>query len=111
MHGHIKTRLFSLAGRRIVLHKPYNGCTEGMIVEQIGPARFGCHLQFPDGHVYMSGVAGRPVTVDFHRAEFKLPPLPQSERRPLWLDDDSEGFTYADIPNFSTWRACYGKAK
>lgn len=105
MSGHTKTRLFSLVGRRIVLHKPYNGCYEGMIAEQIGPARFGCHLQFPDGHVYMSGVVGRPATVDFHRAEFILPPLPRSERQPLWLDDDSEGFAYADIPNFENWRA------
>ncbi len=105
MSGHTKTRLFSLVGRRIVLHKPYFGYTEGMIAEQIGPARFGCHLQNPAGEVYMSGVAGRPITVDFHRAEFALPPLPQSERQPLWLDDDSEGFAYADIPNFENWRA------
>jgi len=106
MSGHVKTRLFSLVGRRIVLHTPYYDCTEGMIAEQIGPARFGCYLQFPDGHVY--AVAGRPVTVDFHRAEFKLSPLPRSERQPLRLADDSDDFAYADIPNFNTWRACYG---
>lgn len=106
MSKHTKTRLFSLVGRRIVLHKPYNGCTEGMIAEQIDPAHFGCYLQFPDGHAYTSGVAGRPVIVDFHRAEFKLPPLPRSKRQPLRLDDDSEGFAYADVPNFRTWRAC-----
>jgi len=104
MNEHPKSRLFSLVGRRIVLHKPYNGCTEGMIAEQIGPARFGCHLQFPDGRVYMSGVVGRPVTVDFHRGEFKLPPLPRSEREPEWLSDYSDGFAYADVPNFNSWR-------
>lgn len=108
MSKHVKTRLFSLVGRRIVLHRPYNGCTEGVIAEQIGPARYECYLQFPDRHIYLSGVAGRPVTVDFHRAEFTLPPLPRSERPSLWLDDDSEGFAYADKPNFSTWRACNG---
>jgi hypothetical protein len=47
---HIKTRLFSLVGRRIVLHKPYFGYTEGMIAEQIGPMRFGCYLQDPAGN-------------------------------------------------------------
>lgn len=99
-YEHCKTRLFSLIGRRIVLHKPHAGCTEGMIAEQIGPARFGCYLQKPDGHMYMSGVEGRPVTVDLHRGEFKLPPLPRSERKPKWLPDDSEGFAYADEPNF-----------
>jgi hypothetical protein len=44
-YKHPKSRLFSLIGHRIVLHKPYFGYTEGRIVEQIGPARFGCHLQ------------------------------------------------------------------
>jgi len=104
MSEHLKSRLFSLVGRRIVLHKPYNGCTEGMIAEQIGPARFGCYLQFPNGHIYMSGMVGRPVTVDFHRSEFKLPPLPRRERLLEWLSDDFDGFAYADIPNFNNWR-------
>jgi len=104
VNAHCKTRLFSLIRRRIVLHKPYNGCTEGVIVEQIGPARFGCNLQFPDGRVYMSGVPGQPVTVDFHRAEFKLPPLHRNGRAPLWLSNDYDGFVYADVPNFNDWR-------
>jgi len=71
-----------------------------MIAEQIGPSRFGCYLQHPDGHIYMSGEQGRPVTVDFRRSEFTLPPLPQSERQPTWLPDDSDGFVYDDEPNF-----------
>ena len=91
--SHTKTRIFTLIGRRIVLHEPYHGTTEGVIVEKIGPARFGCHLQKSDGNL-------RPITVDFHRAEFKLPPLPRSERQPPRLSDDSDGFAYADEPNF-----------
>jgi len=99
-YEHCKTQIFTLIGRAIVLHKPYAGCTDGVIEEQIGPARFGCFLQKPNGHLYMSGVVGRPVTVDFHRGEFKLPPLPRDERKPAWLPDDYDGFAYADEPNF-----------
>jgi len=95
---HVKSRLFSLVGRRIVLHKSYFGYTEGMIASQIGPACFGCCLQNPAGEVYTSG--NRPITVDFHRSEFKLPPLPSWNRQPIWLEDDSEGFAYADTPSF-----------
>lgn len=51
-YEHPKSQLFSLIGRRIVLHKPHNGYTEGVIAEQIGPARFGCHLQNAQGDVY-----------------------------------------------------------
>jgi len=98
--SHCKTQIFSLIGRRIVLRAPYAECTEGMIAEQIGPGRFGCYLQHPDGRVYMSGVKGRPVTVDLRRSEFILPPLPRSERRPTWLPDDFDGFVYADEPDF-----------
>lgn len=109
MRGHVKTRLFSLVGRRIVLHKPYYGCIEGTIVEHIGPARFGCHLKNPAGEVYAQSMgSNRPITVDFHRAEFALPPLPRDRRQPLWLDDDSEGLAYADVPNFNTWWTCNG---
>lgn len=97
---HCKTQIFSLIGRRIVLHKPHAGCIEGVIVERIGPARFGCHLQKSDGHLYMSGVTGRLVTVDLHRGEFKLPPLQRDERKPLWLPGDYDGFVYADEPDF-----------
>lgn len=100
MHKHCVTQIFTLIGRRIVLHEPYYGYTEGMIAEKIGPARFGCFLQKSTGEVYMSGVAGRPVTVDFHRGEFVLPPLPRSKRQPVYLPDDSDGFAYADEPNF-----------
>lgn len=103
MHGHCKTRLFSLIGRRIRLHKPYHayaaldepmvGFQDGAIVEQLGPARFGLHL---DGYTRN----GESITVDFHRGEFKLPPLPREERRPEWLPDDYDGFVYADELNF-----------
>ena len=82
------------------MHKPHAGCIEGMIVEKIGPARFGCYLQQPNGHVYMSGVVGRPVTVDLHRGEFVLPPLPRDERKAVRLPDDFDGFAYADEPDF-----------
>jgi len=98
---HCKTQTFSLIGRRISLLKPYSGCTDGMIVEKIGPARFGCYLQQPDSHfLRMSGEAGRPTTVDFHRAEFALLPRLRAERMPVYLPADSDGFAYADEPNF-----------
>ncbi len=93
MRGHCKTRLFSLIGRRIVLHTPHAGCTEGIIVEKIGSARFGCHLRESGSRLY------RLVTVDLHRREFKLPPLPREERKAIWLSD-YDGFVYADEPNF-----------
>lgn len=103
MQGHAKTRIFSLIGRRIRLHVPYYtyvafgkkmiGFQDDIIMEQLGPARFGLHL---DGYVHN----GEPIAVDFHRAEFKLPPLPRSERRSEWLPDDYDGFAYADEPNF-----------
>lgn len=99
-YEHCKTQTFTLIGRRIVLNKPYAGFTEGRIVEKIGPARFGCRLQRPDGTMYTSGEAGRPVTVDFHRGEFALPPRPHAARRAVWLTDDSDGFAYADEPDF-----------
>lgn len=98
-YDHCKTQLFTLIGRRIVLHRPHAGCTEGVIVEKIGPARFGCHLQHPNGHPYKPAATGCGV-VDFHRSEFKLPPLPRDERPPVFLEDDSDGFAYADEPNF-----------
>ena len=97
--SHSKSQLFTLIGRRIVLHKEYCDCTEGMIVEKIGPARYGCHLQRADGTLYILGT-GRPATVDFRRDEFKLPPLPRQERKPPRLSDESEGFAYADVPDF-----------
>ena len=97
---HCKTQTFSLIGRRIILNKPYCGCTEGMIAEKIGPARFGCFLQRPDGTLYMSGVVGRPTTVDFHRGEFVLPPRPRAVRKAVRLPNDSDGFAYADEPDF-----------
>ncbi len=97
---HVKTQIFSLIGRHIVLHKPYNGYTEGMITEKIGPARYGCFLQKPTGEVYMSGEVGRPVTADFHRGEVVLPPLPKNRRKAVRLPDDSDGFAYANEPNF-----------
>jgi hypothetical protein len=106
-YDHSKSHLFSLVGRRVRLHKPYyayaaldeslQGFQDGTIVEQIGPARFGLHL---DGYTRND----EPITVDFHRAEFKLPPLPRSEREPVWLDDDFDGFVYADVPTFNSWR-------
>ena len=77
--SHCKTQIFSLIGRRIVLRSPHAECSEGVIAEQIGPGRFGCHLQHPDGRVYTSE-QGHPVTVDLRRSEFVLPPLPRSER-------------------------------
>jgi hypothetical protein len=115
--SHVKTQLFSLVGRRIVLHVPYYGYTEGIIAEHIGGARFGCYLSNPAGEVYghtthKSKGSNRPITVDFHRGEFILPPLPRYKRDLTRLPDDSEGFAYADIPNFRTWRACFdAKAK
>jgi hypothetical protein len=55
----------NLIGRRITLHTPYQDHTEGVIIEQMGTMRFGVHL---DGYAFR----GKPITVDLHRAEFKL---------------------------------------
>lgn len=98
MSGHCKTQIFSLIGRRVQLNQPYRTVAigrepmqrhlSGVIVEQLGPARFGLHL---DDYA---------PTVDFHRGEFTLPPLPKSERQPTWLPDNFDGFVYADEPNF-----------
>ena len=58
-----------LIGRQVVLHRPHNGRIIGKIAEHICGMRFGLHL---DGYE----ACGRPITVDCHRAEFKLPRLP-----------------------------------
>jgi len=75
--SHCKTQIFSLIGRRVQLHRPYPTIAigrermqkhrSGVIAEQLGPALFGLHL---DGYA---------PTVNFHREEFTLLPLPQSE--------------------------------
>lgn len=98
MRGHVKTQTFSLIGRRIILHEPYRGCTEGMIIGSFGPTCFSCYLQRLDGTLYRSG-DGLTI-VNFHRGEFVLPPRPHAKRRGVYLPDDSDGFAYADEPNF-----------
>ena len=94
MKYHAKLRLFSLVGRRIVLNVPYHDCyITGVIVEQIGPAQFSCRLK-------SNGLPPPTIPVNFHRSEFCLPPLPRIERRPEYLDENYDGFVYADNPDF-----------
>ena len=92
--AHIRSTRFSLVGRLVRLHTPYNGYAEGRIVEQIGAARFGLELWNEEG-TYRAHT--HPIVVDFHRSEFTLPPLPRFERdikEENWLSDDSNGFAY-----------------
>lgn len=95
---HVRTTRFSLVGRHIILHEALNGFTEGIIVKQIGPARFKCHLNKSTGEGWWN-----PVEMDLNRSEFKLPRLRQSMPTE-WLTDDYDGFVYADISNFNSWR-------
>ncbi len=103
-YEHYKSQLFTLIGRPVTLNTPYAGSdgkqyTQGSIVEQLGPARFGLMLFDSAGVVYCANL--KPITVDFSRAEFSLPPLPSIARHcGAWLSDNSDGFAYADDPDF-----------
>jgi len=92
--SHTKTQLFSLEGRRIHLLEPYLGYYGGTIRKQTGPGSFTVDLDKPTDPTD----PGMPIHL--YRCEFRLPPLPQEQRRPHWLPDDFDGFVYADVPNF-----------
>lgn len=100
MSRHIKTQIFTLVGRHIVLHEPYAGCIRGTIIKQMGKARFECLLWTPTKKILTHRKENRPVSLILHRGDFILPPLPRSDRWPVFLPDDSDGFTYADQPDF-----------
>lgn len=102
MSEHVKTQIFTLVGRRIVLQKPFAGFAEGVIKEQVGTAHFECFLRMPSRELHTHRKDHRlvPATVILHRGDFILPPLPRSDRRPVFLPDDSDGFAYADQPDF-----------
>jgi hypothetical protein len=78
-HDHVKTQLFSLVGRRVILS--WHVCQHGIILKQLGPALFSVQ---PD----------KQMPLILRRGDFILPPLPHDERRAYWLSGDSEGFAY-----------------
>ncbi len=86
---HLVTQIFSLVGRKIVLHRAYKGRRKGAIIRELSSMRFIC-LMYPDEVFF----------VNAHRSEFKLPPLARDLRRSVRLPDDSEGFAYEGNPNF-----------
>src|SRR5574340_199260 len=90
--AHVMTTRFSLIGRPIVLHTPYEGYSKGVVVEQLGRANYSVHLE---GYKFN----GRPISVDCHRSEFALPPLPREQRTPYWCGDDSD-YVYSDFDGF-----------
>lgn len=84
MSGHCRSKLFSLVGREILL--PDCKIT-GWILEHLPKMFF--RIQLESGNIEV-----------YHRSEFNLLPLPRDQRRPEWLDDDFDGFVYANEPRF-----------
>ena len=95
--SHIVTQIFSLVDREIILHKPHHLYSRGWITNQMG-MWFNCILKKTDGkYTYQC------INVILHRSEFILPPMSQEFGRGIrliLLPDDSDGFAYADVPNF-----------
>jgi hypothetical protein len=86
--AHVKTTLFNLIGRQIELFAPKYGHNYARIYAQTGPATFSAAARNGDSFVV-------------HRSEFHLPRRPtRFSDEPVWLEDDSDGFAYADCPEF-----------
>jgi hypothetical protein len=82
---HLKSQLFSLIGRKVITRG--SNPVEGVILAKgLGCSRY---------------LVSTPAGEGWHgRAMFTLPPLPKSERAPLWLPDDSAGFAYRGVIGF-----------
>ena len=89
---HIKSQLFTLIGRQIILNKDVTGwissVRSGRIVEKLSGMTFGVTFAEFEGVYY------------FDRSEFVLPPLRRGLRWPIYLEDDYDGFVYADVEGF-----------